>query len=102
MSDHFSIIPENSPSIVCFTHAELPAEVVPLDEIDGRNPGTLCHTEVINQDGVAHVHLVERVTANLCHGNAGFWGVDGHHGFNFVNSVQHDSECVEKSLGLLR
>ena len=75
---------------------------MPLDEIDGRNPGTLGHTEVINQDGVANVHLVEWVTANLCHGNAGIWGVDGHHGFNFVNSVQHDSECVEKSLGLLR
>ena len=73
-----------------------------LDEIDGRDPGTLSDTEVVNQDGVAHVHLVERVTANLCHGNAGIWGIDGHHGFNFVNSVHHESEIVEKSLALLR
>lgn len=36
-------------------------------EIDRRNPGTLRQTEVVNEDGVAHAHLVEGVAAHRRH-----------------------------------
>jgi len=101
VGNYFSVNSENSPAVFHFAHAELPAQIVALDEINGRYPGTLGHTEVVNQDGVTHVHLIERITANLSHGNAGFWGVNGHHGFNLVNSVHHESETAGKSLALL-
>ena len=70
VSDHFSVNPENTPSIFHFAHAELPAKVVPFDEIDGRHPGALGHAEVVE--------------------------------LYLFNSVHHESEFVEESLGLLR
>ncbi len=47
-----------------------------FDEIYRRNPGALCHSEVVYEDGVAHAHLVKRVAAYRRHLHAGFWAVN--------------------------
>ena len=50
---------------------------MPLDVINRRYPGTLCQTEVIDQDGITHAHPIKRVAAQRRHFNARFWRVDG-------------------------
>ena len=50
-----------------------------LDVIDGRDSGALGNSEVIDEDGIAHVHLVEGVAPCFCVGHAIFGGVNGQH-----------------------
>jgi hypothetical protein len=59
---------------------------MPLDVINRRYPGTLCQTEVIDQDGITHAHPIKRVAAQRRHFNARFWRVNGKSGIEHGKS----------------
>jgi hypothetical protein len=42
---------------------------MPFDVVNRRNPGTLCQSEVVYEDGIAHVHAIKGVAAQGRHFN---------------------------------
>lgn len=42
---------------------------MPFDVVNRRNPGTLCQSEVVYEDGIAHIHAIKGVAAQGRHFN---------------------------------
>jgi hypothetical protein len=59
---------------------------MPLDVINRRYPGTLCQSEVIDQDGITHAHPIKRVAAQLRHFDPGLRRVDSECGIEHEKS----------------
>lgn len=84
--------PKYSPAIFHLADAEFPGQIMPLGVINSRNTGTLCNSEVINEYGVTHTHLIKRVSAQGRHFHPGFGGINGE------TSVQHTGSPAMVSL----
>ena len=76
--------PEYSPAVAHLADAELPCQVMALDEIDGRHPGALRHPELVDQDRVADLHLNKGVTVFRWRRQLGVGGVSVGHGARWV------------------
>lgn len=84
--------PKYSPAIFHLADAEFPGQIMPLGVIDSRNTGTLGNSEIVNEYGVAHTHLIKRVSAQGRHFHPGFGGI------NSETSVQHNGSPAMVSL----